>query len=62
MLTVDGQLTAELPIGAEVEVFLGTVSVELVRFDPERGFFELLRQKIRWGLPLTDGDHTPSEA
>jgi len=59
VLTVDGQLTADLPVGAEVEVALSEQFVELVRFEPQRGFFELLRQKLRWGLPLTDGDHPP---
>ena len=33
---------------------LGRGAVELVRFDQKRNFFELLRQKLRWGQPLTD--------
>jgi hypothetical protein len=27
-----------------------------VQFNGGRNFFELLRQKLRWGLPLIDGD------
>jgi hypothetical protein len=30
--------------------------VDLVVFNGGPNFFELLRRKLRWGLPLTDGD------
>lgn len=56
MLTADGQLAANLEIGAEVEVALAPHRVDLIRFTPDQGFFELLRQKLRWGLPLVDGE------
>ena len=43
-------------VGAEVEVMVDPHRVDLVRFEPAQGFFELLRQKLRWGLPLIDGE------
>jgi len=56
ILTADGQLAANLESGAEVEVGVAPHRVDLVRFTPDQGFFELLRQKLRWGLPLVDGE------
>ncbi len=56
VLTCDGQMTANLDAGSEVDVSLGAGFVELVRFHPERGFFDVLREKLRWGLPLSDGE------
>ena len=55
ILTCDGQQNAQLQPGAEVQVASG-LRVELVQFDGGRNFFDLLRRKLRWGLPLTDGD------
>lgn len=55
ILTCDGQQNAQLQPGAEVQVASG-LDVELVQFDGGRNFFDLLRRKLRWGLPLTDGD------
>jgi NAD+ kinase len=55
LLSCDGQVSTPLEAGAEVQVALGRAAVELVRFDQRRNFFELLRQKLRWGQPLTDG-------
>ncbi|TMD24269.1 MAG: NAD(+)/NADH kinase [Chloroflexi bacterium] len=55
ILTCDGQQNAQLQPGAEVQVGSG-LQVELVQFDGGRNFFDLLRRKLRWGLPLTDGD------
>ena len=55
ILTCDGQQNAELQPGAEVQVASG-LQVELVQFDGGRNFFDLLRRKLRWGLPLTDGN------
>lgn len=56
VLTADGQLAANLDAGAEVEVAVAPHRADLVRFTPDEGFFELLRQKLRWGLPLVDGE------
>lgn len=56
ILTADGQVAANLESGAEVEVEAAPHRVDLVRFTPDQGFFELLRQKLRWGLPLVDGE------
>jgi len=55
ILTCDGQQNAQLQPKAEVQVASG-LDVELVQFDGGRNFFDLLRRKLRWGLPLTDGD------
>ena len=55
VLICDGQLSVALPPGADVEIASGP-TVQLVQFDRERNFFHLLRQKLRWGLPLIDGD------
>ena len=55
ILTCDGQQNAQLQPGAEVQVASG-LQVELVQFDGGRNFYDLLRRKLRWGLPLTDGD------
>jgi NAD+ kinase len=56
ILTCDGQQNERLAPGAEVEVAAPGLAVQLVQFDGGRNFFELLRQKLRWGLPLVDGD------
>jgi NAD+ kinase len=56
ILTCDGQQNAQLWPGAEVQVAAPGVAVDLVQFDGGRNFFDLLRQKLRWGLPLIDGD------
>ena len=56
ILTCDGQQTYGLRPGAEVRVAAPGLQVELVQFSGGRNFFELLRRKLRWGLPLTDGD------
>ena len=55
ILTCDGQQNAQLQPEAEVQVASG-LEVELVQFDGGRNFFDLLRRKLRWGLPLTDGE------
>lgn len=56
ILTADGQHAADLPVGAQVDVRVAPHRADLIRFAPDPGFFELLRQKLRWGLPLVDGD------
>ena len=56
ILTCDGQQNAELSPGAAIEVSAPGLDVQLVQFNGGRNFFELLRQKLRWGLPLVDGD------
>jgi NAD+ kinase len=56
ILTCDGQQNAELQTGARVEIAAPGLEVQLVQFDGGRNFYELLRRKLRWGLPLTDGD------
>lgn len=54
MLTCDGQRTTSLDPGTPVEI-AAPHGVDLVRFSGDQNFFSLLRQKIRWGLPLVDG-------
>ena len=56
VLICDGQPSVELEAGSVVEVAAGGQAVDLVRFHPQRNFFQLLREKLRWGLPLTDGE------
>src|SRR3979411_2165567 len=56
ILTCDGQQNADLDPGAEVQVTAPGLAVELVQFNGGPNFFELLRRKLRWGLPLTDGE------
>src|SRR3982074_3651492 len=56
ILTCDGQQTHFLQPGAEVPGASPGLQVELVQFAGGHNFFDLLRRKRRWGLPLTDGD------
>src|SRR5467141_1795241 len=56
ILTCDGQQNAALHPGARIEIAAPGLQVELVQFSGGHNFFELLRRKLRWGLPLTDGD------
>jgi len=56
ILTCDGQQNLNLDPGAEVEIAAPGLEVELVQFSGGPNFFDLLRRKLRWGLPLTDGD------
>jgi NAD+ kinase len=56
ILTCDGQQNLHLEPGAEVQIAAPGLEVDLVVFNGGPNFFELLRRKLRWGLPLTDGD------
>ncbi len=56
ILTCDGQQNLNLEPGAEVQIAAPGLEVDLVVFSGGPNFFELLRRKLRWGLPLTDGD------
>jgi len=56
ILTCDGQQNLNLDPGAEVQIAAPGLEVELVQFSGGPNFFDLLRRKLRWGLPLTDGD------
>jgi NAD+ kinase len=56
VLICDGQPSVELEAKSVVEVSAGSQAVDLVRFHPQRNFFQLLHDKLRWGLPLTDGE------
>jgi NAD+ kinase len=56
LLTCDGQVNESLPAGTEVQVALAENRARLVRVAPEPDFFSMLRQKLRWGLPLIDGE------
>jgi NAD kinase len=49
-------VTVALEAGSRVSIEVAPVRAELVRFQPEIDFFDLLRSKLRWGLPLIDGD------
>ena len=56
ILTCDGQKNWALQPGAEVQIASPNLQVEFVEFTGGPNFFELLRRKLRWGLPLTDGN------
>jgi NAD+ kinase len=56
ILTCDGQKNWALQPGAEVQIASPNLQVDLVEFSGGHNFFDLLRRKLRWGLPLTDGD------
>ena len=55
ILTCDGQQNADLGPGVEVQIAVG-LEVSLVQFNGGPNFFGLLRRKLRWGMPLVDGD------
>lgn len=57
ILTCDGQQNSALPPGTQVQISAPGLEVHLVQFNGGRNFFELLRRKLRWGLPLVDGDN-----
>ena len=56
LLTCDGQVTESLRPGARVQVAVAPDRTRIVRIAPQPDFFTMLRQKLRWGLPLIDGD------
>ncbi len=54
VLTCDGQTEVKVEVGQRVHVQAAAQDVQLVRFGGWPRFFGLLRQKIRWGIPLVD--------
>lgn len=51
-LSVDGSVHARLRAGDVVSVEAYKRRLKLVRFTPPERFYEVLRQKLGWGLPL----------
>ncbi len=49
ILTVDGQITHPIKSGDEILIQKAGHTVNLITF-PERSFFEILRQKLNWGV------------
>ena len=49
ILTVDGQITHPIKSGDEIIMQKAGHTVNLITF-PERSFFEILRQKLNWGV------------
>jgi len=49
ILTVDGQITHPIKSGDEIVIQKAGHTVNLITF-PERSFFEILRQKLNWGV------------
>jgi NAD+ kinase len=47
-LTVDGQVGSPLEAGDSVECGVADFEILLIR-SPERTFFDVLRQKLKWG-------------
>ncbi len=59
MLTVDGQLTRTLDEGARVVIRASEHRARLVSF-ADRSFFEILREKLHWGIiPALGSEYTP---
>jgi len=54
ILTCDGQTAIPVPRGEPVHVKAAANDAQLVRFRTAPHFFDLLRKKIRWGIPLTE--------
>jgi NAD+ kinase len=47
-LTVDGQIGSPLEVGDSVECVMADFDVLLIR-PPHKTFFDVLRQKLKWG-------------
>ena len=58
-VTYDGQSGYPLRPGDVVRIRKPERLLKLVKA-PTRGYFELLREKLKWGEPPTGTDHTPS--
>lgn len=59
MLTVDGQLTRKLVEGSRVIIRVSEHRARLVSF-ADRSFFEILREKLHWGMvPALGREHSP---
>lgn len=54
VLTCDGQTQVKVEVGERVHVQAAAQDVQLVRFGGWARFFGLLRQKLRWGIPLVE--------
>ncbi len=52
MVTCDGQTVTKVHPGERVHVKAAAHDAQLVRFGGAPQFFGLLRQKLRWGIPL----------
>lgn len=51
-LTLDGSVHARLRAGDVVAIEAYSKRLQLVRFSPPERFYEILRDKLGWGLPL----------
>ncbi len=49
IVKVDGQMTGAIKSGAEILIQKALHTINLITF-PERSFFEILRQKLHWGV------------
>jgi len=59
MLTVDGQLTRSLGEGSRVIIRASEHRARLISFS-DRSFFEILREKLHWGMiPALGHEHKP---
>jgi NAD+ kinase len=52
LLSIDGGRSRQLREGDRVRVAAYARRLRLVRLDPPERFYELMRQKLGWGLPL----------
>lgn len=55
-LSVDGYLSRQLKVGDEVRVETYSRKLAMVRFTPPHRVYEMLRDKLGWGLPLVPRD------
>ena len=52
MVTLDGQRGYSIQNGEHVTVNKSPFSVRLIRVDPKRPFYFLLRSKLSWGMDI----------
>ena len=58
LLSVDGGRSRRLRPGDTVRMEVHQRRLQLVRFSPAQHFYQLLKQKLGWGLPLVPSPHT----
>lgn len=57
LLSVDGARNRRLRTGDRVHLSVYEKRLQLVRFSPPQRFYQLLREKLGWGLPLVPSPH-----
>lgn len=57
-LSIDGSRSRRLQVGDRITVEVYSKRLKLVRFTPPQRFYQLLRSKLGWGLPLVPSPHS----